>query len=463
MTTTASNLTPLSRILHTLIVLSLYIGAITAQNPIYRQLSNDKLFPLVGIGLGNQNADVIPELIMDAAVTAALDPMEGGDGVMIAHLMIDTAHASQNEELIAKSLVEAAIRVNENAEQPIVLEVDLISKVWYTHLGYARTYLSVEESLNALTEALESDLIHLHVTMMLHWSKCHQDISWMECEEEELRLPNEVRSAGPDPMLNSETAWKDSWHALEEIYKNERLYAIGVSNFSWEEINELLEVGEIIPHIYQGSLYQLLNDPYLTRKLDENRILYVAYGSMSQIVASHDQYRDKTPNAFNMLQEVGSKYDYTIEGEEDSKTILTSVLAWLVQSGVAVIPRSRFHAKHNSPTVMKNFPTINEKDRDTFYSSVRGILRGEDISTGVVAHVKNTMNKAINLFWVNPSTGEEIHAYDGRVAEIGDTMSIVAHPGHEFIIRDAENLGIRKHFTVSGEYGEELSFNTSEL
>ena len=450
-----------------LLVLTSLLSMSSAQRAIYRQLNNEKLFPLVGIGLGNQPHDLIPGLIMDAAILAASDTLVSAGGDRIAHLMIDTAHSSNNEELIAQALVDAATRVNQgldsDSDQRIIFEVDLITKVWYTHLGFDRTIFSVEESLEAMRKAFESEFVHLHVSILLHWPRCNHDIPWMRCEEEEDSLPQKVKELGTSPLSDPDNAWKDSWRALEAIYKQDHLYAIGVSNFSWQEMKTLLEFCEVVPHIYQGSLWQLMTDPYLTNKLLEKDTLYVVYGAISQIIHSHEENPDKTPNAVARLKDTSSKYNYTVVDEEAPATVISSVLAWLVQSGIAVIPRSQSHAKHNSAVFMKKFPDIEMKDQEVIASSVRGILSVKDVPLGVITHVKNSMGKAFNLFWINPSTNEEIHASDGKILEPGEALDIIAHPHHEFIIRDAENLGITKKFVVSADHGEEETFDLSEL
>ena len=70
----------------------------------------------------------------------------------------------------------------------------VVTKVWYTHLGYGRTKLAVEEMLAGLNGCCE-------VTMLIHWPRCRDDISWMHCEEEEAYLPQRVKDAGPPPCL----------------------------------------------------------------------------------------------------------------------------------------------------------------------------------------------------------------------------------------------------------------------
>jgi diketogulonate reductase-like aldo/keto reductase len=124
--------------------------------------------------------------------------------------LVDTAHASRNEGILAKAIVDsdtsrqAGANNNKrtrgssgnNIENPPPIHV--VTKVWYTHLGYERTKRSVEESLKAL-QAVNTRQVYVH--MLLHWPRCNDDIPWMNCDEEENNLPQYVKDVGPAPHL----------------------------------------------------------------------------------------------------------------------------------------------------------------------------------------------------------------------------------------------------------------------
>ena len=84
--------------------------------------------------------------------------------------------------------------------------------------------------------------------MLLHWPRCNDNISWMNCLEEEDNLPQHVKDAGPPPHLHKQTAFKESWRALEDIYlgkfpnlgtnNSTKITSIGVSNFELEDLFE---------------------------------------------------------------------------------------------------------------------------------------------------------------------------------------------------------------------------------
>ena len=165
--------------------------------------------PLVGMGIGNLAHGSIPRAVRDQLAS----------GVRL----IDTAHASNNERILADAISDfdrsggggGSLRSggrgdDSNDDDPI----HVVTKVWYTHLGYERTKLSVMESLRELQLPAGSArriLVHL----LLHWPRCNDAISWMHCEVEEEELPQSVKDAGPPPHLDKDNAFKESWRALE--------------------------------------------------------------------------------------------------------------------------------------------------------------------------------------------------------------------------------------------------------
>ena len=106
------------------------------------QLSNDYQLPLVGFGIGNLQHDRIEGAVKEVV----------SQGVAL----IDTAAASRNEHILRSALVDGGA------------EVQVLTKVWYTHLGYERTLLSVQESADKLGK--QPDIV------ILHWPRCNDAI-----------------------------------------------------------------------------------------------------------------------------------------------------------------------------------------------------------------------------------------------------------------------------------------------
>mmetsp|Transcript_19328 Transcript_19328/g.22357 ORF Transcript_19328/g.22357 Transcript_19328/m.22357 type:complete len:192 (+) Transcript_19328:113-688(+) len=156
------------------------------------RLSNDNFIPLVGVGVGNLQHELIDKVVSTALASDKKNQL------------FDTARASRNEHIIAN-----AISKSSGILQRPQGAIHIVTKVWYTYLGYERTKLSVLESLNDISSSVHNIPIHVH--MLLHWPRCNDDIPWMNCEEEENNLPKYVKDAGPPPHLDKKNAWKDSW------------------------------------------------------------------------------------------------------------------------------------------------------------------------------------------------------------------------------------------------------------
>lgn len=167
------------------------------------QLTSGSSIPLLGMGIGNLPHEEITQVIhnqLDAGVR-----------------LIDTAHASNNEHILAEAVASYDVRGGAlRGGGGVGLDpIHVVTKVWYTHLGYERTKISVEESLANLQLSSSGSHRQIFVHMLLHWPRCNNDIPWMNCEEEEMNLPQRIKDAGPPPHLNKENAFIDSWKALE--------------------------------------------------------------------------------------------------------------------------------------------------------------------------------------------------------------------------------------------------------
>ena len=309
--------------------------------------------PLVGIGVGNLRADRMNQVISYALA---------GDSPM-GYRLIDTG--ASNEVALAEAIDDALKGVTEDD----TVSIHVITKVWYTHLGYERTKLAVKESLANLKAFQSGQYVRVHI--LLHWPRCNDDISWMNCEGEEERLPQHVKDAGPPPHKDP-NAWKGSWRALEELYANDELRqieSIGVSNFGHEDFKTLIDEFEIVPHIIQGNVWSLMFDPWLMNMVKENKVIFQAYNVMNGIV----QRRDAAPNAYRVLKHIGD--------DLGRSTVAQTVLAWLVQQNVSVIPRasSLEHQDENSPYSLSMIRTITDEENAKIERAVKALLRGEDI------------------------------------------------------------------------------------
>ncbi|AEM70446.1 Methylglyoxal reductase (NADPH-dependent) [Allomuricauda ruestringensis DSM 13258] len=186
---------------------------------------------------------------------------------------IDTAAIYYNEEGVGTGIRKS------NVDRK---DVFLTSKVWNTDQGYDSTLKAFDASL----ERLGTDYLDLY---LVHW---------------------------PKGELSKET-----WKALEKLYKEKRVRAIGVSNFLRHHLEDLLTSVEIVPMVNQMEFHPYLVQQDLVDFCNSNGIQYQAWSPLMQ------------GNIFDLdiMKDLTLKYN---------KTIAQIVLRWDLQKGVVTIPKS---------------------------------------------------------------------------------------------------------------------------
>ncbi|MCU5327536.1 aldo/keto reductase [Bacillus wiedmannii] len=217
-------------------------------------------------GLGVFKVEDGPELV--EAVKSA---------IKAGYRSIDTAAIYGNEKAVGEG-IRAGIK-----EAGITREdLFITSKVWNSDQGYETTLAAYEESL----KKLELDYLDLY---LVHW-----------------------------PV---EGKYKDTWRALETLYKEERVRAIGVSNFQIHHLKDVLAGAEMKPMINQVEYHPRLTQKELQAFCKEQGIQMEAWSPLMQ-----GQLLDN-----ETLQEIADKYD---------KTTAQIILRWDLQNEVVTIPKS---------------------------------------------------------------------------------------------------------------------------
>jgi aldehyde reductase len=400
-------------------------------------LANNNKIPLVGLGVGNLQHEVIPIMVAEG--------LQYDKRIRL----IDTAHASNNEHLVAEGInkgvekLEKAGKLGTNGK----VEVHVVTKVWYTHLGYERTKLSVEASLTALQPVLDNDKVDLKIHLLLHWPRCFAEIPWMNCEGEEMDLPEDVKKAGPDPTKDPD-AWKQSWKLLEDMYLSESypVASIGVSNFHLHDIETMESFARIHPHILQVNVWSLLYDSLLVEYCHKHRIHVQVYNAMAGTVSQPEL----APRAYHHIQKVA----YEISDEIDyTMTPAQVILAWLIQHGVSVIPRtSRLRRlDENSAVALASIPAFTDLQVETVAHAVEAYLSGDDLEQDIHVSVSfHAVSQDIMLYWLGKA-GKEV-----RVALIreGDTFDEMTYPNHKFRTYLATNKDIYIDHDVNANFGD---------
>lgn len=190
---------------------------------------------------------------------------------------IDTAAIYQNESGVGQGIREGIAIAGINRE-----DLFITSKVWNDDLGYEETLAAFETSL----EKLGLDYLDLY---LIHWPKAGK--------------------------------YKEAWRALETIYKNGKVKAIGVSNFQIHHLEDLMEDAEIVPMINQVELHPKLTQTELRSFCQRHGIQVEAWSPLMQ-----GQLLDH-----ELLKGIGEKYN---------KSVAQIIIRWDLQNGIITIPKS---------------------------------------------------------------------------------------------------------------------------
>eukprot|EP00934_Nitzschia_sp_Nitz4_P004181 Nitzschia sp. Nitz4//scaffold28_size193895//4148//5491//NITZ4_001619-RA/size193895-processed-gene-0.210-mRNA-1//1//CDS//3329545844//4171//frame0 len=405
------------------------------------RLTNGKDIPLVGLGVGN-----LPHNQIEAMISEALK-----DENKIR--LIDTAHASRNEHIVSSGIVSGANRWRASGVTTERFQVHVVTKVWYTYLGYNRTVLSVTESLEELQTAIDDPNVDLKVHILIHWPRCYDTIPWMNCVEEEENLPTHVRQAGPPPHMDRENAWRQSWKALEDIYNSgdyPAIASIGISNFSDEDLKALMNFAKVAPHVIQINIWSLAFDMSLVDMCYRHGIHMQLYNVMNGVLGS----AFATPHAHHHLLQVANLVHKRLPDGSPAVTAAQVVLKWLVQFDMSVIPRTSNNRRlsENSAVSLEGVPQLLERELEIVAQATAAMVSGKDLAEDAFVHV--TFVAETEDMYLYFLAGEEDHR---RVAFIpkGNSYEESTHPHHRFRLYHATNPDKYHDYVVEAKYGDQ--------
>jgi hypothetical protein len=261
----------------------------------------------------------------------------------------------------------------------------------------------------------------------------------MKCEQEETDLHETVKAAGPAPGVG---AWRDSWRALEQLYTEGAVAAIGVSNFNVDEMRELFEVAKVPPMILQGNLWSLFFDPHLMDLLKEHEVHFQVFNALNGILQ----------NAYTGPKAIAAQKDMTLIGEHVGGTFPQVVLRWLIEQGISVIPRSSSSAHVQENAAIAEIGALNPAQIDRSRKAIEVLLRPQWLGlsrsqrekawSSIEATFFNHIAEDVKLYWVN---GEEKEVEVGQISPQGEDKQNT-HTGHRFVARTKS--GIERRFTV---------------
>jgi len=196
------------------------------------------------------------------------------DAISTGYRLIDTAASYGNEEAVGKAIKQSGVARE---------DLFITTKLWIQSNGYEGTKRAFEKSL----KRLQIDYLDLYLI--------HQPFGDVYGE----------------------------WKAMQELYKEERVRAIGVSNFHSDRLIDLIVHNEIVPAVNQIETHPFHQQIETQKFLQENNVQIESWGPFAE--GKNNIFHNE------LLHSVGRKYN---------KTIAQVILRWLTQRGIVAIPKS---------------------------------------------------------------------------------------------------------------------------
>ncbi|GEM03241.1 glyoxal reductase [Halolactibacillus miurensis] len=207
------------------------------------------------------------------------DEQQGMEAITYAiksgYRLIDTASLYDNEQAVGAAVRQSGIDRE---------DIFVTSKVWNTDQGYEETLKAFDTTL----DKLGFDYLDLY---LIHWPMPKQD------------------------------KFKDTWRALEKLYEDKKVRAIGVSNFNINHLEDLKTTAKVLPMVNQVECHPHLNQQTLRDYCQAEGIKVQAWSPLKR----------------GDLFEVDS---LTEIAKAHKKSVAQVILRWDYQHGILTIPKS---------------------------------------------------------------------------------------------------------------------------
>ena len=234
-------------------------------------LNNGVVMPLLGFGV--YQIDDVEECVRSV-----------GNALETGYRLIDTAAAYGNEEAVGEAIKQSGVPRD---------DLFITTKLWIQDTGFDKTKAAFERSLRRLgLEYLDLYLIH-------------------------------------QPFGDVYGAWR----AMEELYKEGHIRAIGISNFQPDRVMDFIVHHEVVPAVNQIETHPFHQQKDTQAFLQENDVQIESWGPFAE--GKHDIFTN------DLLNSIGNKY---------RKSVAQVILRWLTQRGVVAIPKSV-----NKSRIQENF------------------------------------------------------------------------------------------------------------
>lgn len=219
--------------------------------------------PEIGLGVYK-----ITDSEMETAIESALE---------VGYRAFDTAYLYDNEVALGRVLKQSEIARD---------SLFITSKLWNDYQGFESTL----EQFNQSLERLGTDYLDLY---LIHWP----------CAEDDLFI--------------------ESYKALEQLYEEGKVRAIGVCNFTKEHLEKLMDATDIVPAVNQVEVHPYFNQQQLQDFCDDNDIAVTAWMPLMRNRGLLDD---------PVIVEIAKRYN---------KTPAQVVLRWHLAHNRLIIPKSK--------------------------------------------------------------------------------------------------------------------------
>ena len=224
-------------------------------------LNNGVAMPLLGFGVFQvTDAEECERSVFEALRTG--------------YRLIDTAAAYGNEEAVGKAIKRSGVARE---------DLFVTTKLWIQDAGEERAKAAFERSL----QRLQLDYLDLYLI--------HQPFGDVY----------------------------GSWRAMEELYREGRVRAIGISNFYPDRVMDLIVHNDVVPAVNQIETHPFNQQIETQTFLQENTVQIESWGPFAE--GQHNIFQNE------VLRSIAGKHQ---------KTVAQVILRWLTQRGVVAIPKS---------------------------------------------------------------------------------------------------------------------------
>ena len=224
-------------------------------------LNNSVEMPILGFGVYQiQDANQCEQSVYDA--------------IMAGYRLIDTAASYLNEEAVGRAIKRSGVPRE---------ELFITTKLWVQDTGYECTKKAFAKSL----ERLQLDYLDLYLI--------HQPFGDVY----------------------------GSWRAMEELYREGKIRAIGVSNFQNDRLVDLIIHNEITPAVNQVETHPFCQQIESAKLMKEHHVQIESWGPFAE--GRNNMFQNE------VLVLIAEKYN---------KSVAQVILRWLTQRDVVVIPKS---------------------------------------------------------------------------------------------------------------------------